>query len=86
MVVYVDPHKGFAIGVGTNTCWARRMTAASSKLCVRLTLAITWPQSALGEEDLLAEGAQVNGIVGLPIQKSEEDIHVTRHALPLDHH
>jgi hypothetical protein len=54
--------------------------------CSVRTLAITWPQSALGEEDLLAEGAQVNGIVGLPIQKSEEDIHVTRHALPLDHH
>mgnify|MGYP003338968763 CR=1 FL=1 len=49
------------------------------------TLAITWPQSALGEEDLLAEAAQVYGIVGLPIQKSEEDIHVPRHAKLLDH-
>ena len=54
-------------------------------LQVGLTLAITWPQSALGEEYLLAEAAQVNGIVGSPIQKTAEDIHVIRHALLLDH-
>ena len=57
----------------------------SSEFEVSPTLAITWPQSALGEEDLLAEAAQVNGIVGSPIQNTAEDIQIIRHALLLNH-
>jgi hypothetical protein len=33
---------------------------------IQLTLAITWPQDVHGEEDSLAEAAQVNGNVGRP--------------------
>jgi len=32
--------------------------------CVRLTLAITWPQGVLSGEDNLGVAAQVHGVVG----------------------
>jgi len=41
--------------------WLWTEVSRTQGLCVRLTLAITWPQSVLSEEDSLAVAAQVHG-------------------------